>query len=336
MLTGQVVNSPGMKGLKNININSAGRLLLGLLVITVSASCSHLPIYTADMQQRAREEYKTNLLQWNSLAACNEALNPVVPLPLEYREVPLTELRVLNALFRLGFSALSDAGAATLMHATVQEPHTENSDIGRNRKVLIKFDAPETAVEKAPQIAGVLLDGNGWVLTVAHPFSNPVLSKASLYARMEGDADWYNARYRSVAQTCNLALIRFNMPQSGLLPPGFARAEAGTSANIGYDEDKQEIRVETRAENLQLGDSLVFSDNLLSTALEDRVGLISGVPLRNQQGEILGLYYYESMDGTFSGYAGWEGLPGLIDTMIHLLHRRLLEGLRQTHPERGA
>lgn len=51
---------------------------------------------------------------------------------------------------------------------------------------------------------------------------------------------------------------------------------------------------------------------------------------------ILGLYYYHSLDGRFSGYASWKELPGLIDSMIHLLHRELLSDLRRMNSYPGA
>jgi len=247
-------------------------------------SCRHFPVRETTISADAREEYRTNLLQWNSMAFPDTDLNPVSPLPLEHYEVPVEALHELNALFLIGFSVVSDAEAAENGLEANHHQSGTGPRLNDVRRVFIIFDVPEKPEQKDPRIAGVLLDGNGWVLTVAHPFSNPSLTNVPLYARIGEDPSWYGADQRMIARSSNLALVHFALPRKNLMPPAFAQAKQGSPAFIGYN---------------------------------------------GTEGEILGLYYYQSMDGRFSGYAGWKELPGLIDSMIHLLHWELLSDLRR-------
>ena len=318
------------------NLNSKSRinryrpLYVSILMLMV-ISCRHFPIRETTISPDALEEYRTNLLQWNSIASTDKDLNPVSPLPVEHYEVPIEALHTLNGLFLIGFSVVSDAEAAeTGIEANHHQPGTAPRLKGV-RRVFIIFDVPEKPEQEDPGIAGVLLDGNGWVLTVAHPFSNPSLANLPLYARIGEDSSWYSADRRMTARSSNLALVHFTLKGKNLMAPAFSQAKQGSPAFIGYMGTEEKILIEKTEETLQLGDSLVFRANLVSRSIEHRDSLISGLPLVNQEGEILGLYYYQSLDGRFSGYAGWKELPGLIDSMIHLLHRELLSELRRTN-----
>ncbi len=329
MPAGEVVNSCKMDNLNSKSRINMYRLPYIYILMLMFISCRHFPVGETPVSPDAREEYRKNLLQWNSMAFTDTDLNPVSPLPVEHYEVPIEALHTLNALFLIGFSVVSDAEAAkTGVEANHRQPGTAPHLKGV-RRVFIIFDVPEKPEQEDPGIAGVLLDGNGWVLTVAHPFSNPSLANLPLYARIGEDPSWYSADQRMTARSSNLALVHFSLPGTNFMAPAFAQAKQGSPAFIGYKGTEEKILIEKTEETLQLGDSLVFRANLISRSIEHRDSLISGIPLVNKEGKILGLYYYQSLDGRFSGYAGWKELPGLIDSMIHLLHRELLSDLRR-------
>jgi len=328
MLTGEVVNSLKVNN-QHVDLPKHIRqflLIPGMIVLFVS--CSHFPAGEPGISSDARESYKSNLLQWNSLASCDNRLRPVSPLPLGQVELPVEELNMLNALFLIGFSVVSDATAEPGYRSEYSQNNAAFNDSG-NREVIIRFDVPGKDDHEDPRTGGVLLDGNGWVLTVAHPFSNPALAHVPLYARIGESPSWYGADQSMAARSSNLALVHFALPRKNLIAPAFAQAEQGDQAFIGLEGTEEQILIEKTEETLQLGESLVYSANLVSRSIEPGESLISGVPLVNQKGEILGLYYYQSLDGRFSGYAGWKELPGLIDSMIHLLHREMLSDLRR-------
>jgi hypothetical protein len=328
MLAGEVVNSLKMNNQHVDPPKHIRELLLIFGMIVFLASCSHFPVREPGISSDALESYKNNLLQWNSLASCDNRLRPVSPLPLGQFELPLEELNLLNALFLIGFSVVSDATAEPGYRTEYIQNNAAFNDSG-HREVIIRFDVPKKADHEDPRTGGVLLDGNGWVLTVAHPFSNPSLEQVPLYARVGEDRFWYSADHRMIARSSNLALVHFALPRNNLIAPAFAQAEQGDPAFIGFKGTEEKILIEKTEETLQLGESLVYGANLVSRSVEPGESLISGIPLVNKRGEILGLYYYQSLDGRFSGYAGWKELPGLIDSMIHLLHREMLSDLRR-------
>ena len=61
--------------------------------------------------------------------------------------------------------------------------------------------------------------------------------------------------------------------------------------------------------DLRLGSSLVYPNNMVTSALPKSEHFTSGLPVVTGDGSLVGLFYHRSDDGEYSGFVELDGLP---------------------------
>ena len=304
---------------------------VSLLFLSFSGSCALVQPLTAE-DARVHDDqlrlFELNLIHWNILSGRYDAVRPVAPMALPRDDHLLSDVAGLNALFHLAFEILtaerpeSPAGPAS----TPPSSRIVNEE-GIARIVTIVIDRGD--VDPPPYVHGLLLTENGWVLTVRHPFAYEPYSPDQVSLRLPGSEEGFPMIESYSDSSHNIMLARFEMdgfdgiPGRAAVPPAFSVARLHETAFLPRNGDAVPFVVSETGVALMLGSSLVLEGNFISGAPDSIETVISGTPVWNRYGQVIGLYYHRSIDGSTVGFAGFSDLPRQIGLIVFDFHQKL-------------
>lgn len=318
----QVSSSAAGAGLR---LSSLRPLLIPLLLLPL-LSCTMLnSLRTTELDEEIGE-YQRNIRQWNSMAAGSDELEPLSPVSPRRSADALPALQEINTLFRISFAAL----AANTARSEPAAPHGSGPALDALAERLeprtVKIFLDKGRENPPPFVKGLLLSHNGWTLTVQHPFSLTEQEIERVYATIPGREGRFPMELRGGFSETNLLLVKFELPfegKSAAIPTLFAAAEPSQTAYLAADGKLRKLRIVDTERELMLGDKKVFRSNLIADTDADLSDVVSGSPLLNEAGEILGLYYLQSEVRGINGFATPRELPSRIAGLIARYQRQL-------------
>ena len=309
-----------------------------VLVLSLSVSCAALqPLVrgTHRTDEQELQAYENNLIHWNLLSAQYDILEPIPPVSRTDHDGLIAHAAGLNRLFRVAFDFVGDGPAETATGGARDLSNTEEMrHLTGGRIVTIYIGAPEDFPDDSdgvPFVRGILLSEDGWVLTVRHPFENHRCSPDQAYLRVPDHDRAYAIQSCRSGQRSNVILTKFDMDRESVdvgAPPVFSRPRKGETGFVLLDSHVNTFEILDTGIPLQLGSELIYEENFIADAFESMYEATSGTPVWNRHGEIIGLYYHRSADGSTVGFADLTDLPRQIGEAIRSVHRTMTHETR--------
>ena len=310
----------------------SGSFAIGVLLIALVTSCAAFqPLVETDAYEAegGLHTYENNLIHWNVLSVRHDTMGPIPPPDPAHSDALAAHTAAMNRLFRIAFDIVTAESSVEATYSTgnAPDPMKRIRKHADGRVVTIYF-GQDDGDDEPPHVRGIVLSDTGWVLTVRHPFESRACTPDHAHIRAPGGETAYPIVSCRSGSGQNVMLAKFDVGESAESiepdsPPPFSIPRVSETAYLSVGPDTIPVEITEIGVPLQIGSDLVYEGNFIADAPESIDAAVSGTPVWNRFGEIIGLYYHRSTDSSTVGFAALSDLPRQIGEAVRAVHREV-------------